>query len=841
MPSAAWLAAANKKLEPVLALSIESVDAINVSIYDRAGWEAGPVLTNVVTDSPLDDPGTVIMATDGDEIHSGTYFETPYIPGGSRVVSEIEGTFAYSSTIDGVNGRVTGAAFTVYFLTGGRNCGVTFQGKPDGGEWVDLLTIFHSSDVTETHTINVTQGIWQFRMHGATDNSNSVILQQFASRYQTSYLPTAYMETTSVDLGETPTANSVISIRDHSSEIATLNYTAEGSNTDSAPWTDLGAVVDGASVAPYRYYRFSASFTSTGPETPILREIGVTGGNSQVKVYSTHEDIPAAGARPYLNASIGALNSKIELMKLGTIGEVSPRLFLLEDTFNLLRDGYLRNKTVQLRHGFLGLAATDYEPIFTGFWYDGSVDFDSQTISVKTRSVFSRFAKVKLPPEKATAAARDDLTCPPWERINANIITTMLDLVEAMGYQDRYIDRPSFETLAAGVFAGDNWKVSRRIDKDAKEEGAKLLEELSVLSGCFLLQQPDGKIRAAHYDPTAAIVAEITPGLATFSTLDLGQADLFTRQQILYNPRRMNDIDDGVARGSWLLGKVYAVGDMIITLAGDAYNCIEAHTSGSDSQPGIGTAWEAYWAAGTVPGALPWEWAAGMDFDRGDTIYRAGVLYRCLQAHQSSSAVEPAVGSARRAYWATEWISGTAYELGDVVTMQGPLATCIDGHTADADTTPITGINYRSVWHVEPVKKSTSDEDFYNAFVKINNTAEVNWGLNEDVEAGDPEYQKKPGYQKTWQEKWNATDYAREQLANRMDSWFANPKMKIKASDLPPHFRAVQLGSMVGVSGLKLPIAGAEWDTPCNNTKFMVTSTTFDPAACTVSLDLLEV
>lgn len=899
MPSQAWITAANRTDKtPVLHMSIESVKAKLVSIYDRAGWEAGPVKTNINTSSALDDAGVVIMVTDGTEAHGGT-FDGPVLP-----LGQSESVAGWSETMHWTDTRNKTVLVPMECVGTGGSAWVEVQlhTSPDNVTWTSGLSQFfpvsRAVSLFYAPVFILPPGTTYARV--ATYDSDipriSVRFSSYTLAHLTSYVPTAFTQTKSIDLGAVPSINSIVGIQDDSGEGRTLSYTARGSN-DNAAWTNLGAVVDGTSVAPYRYYDFTASFASDGPVTPVLKEIGVSGGDDQFRNYSTHEDTPVAGAKPYLQGSISPLNTKLELMKLGSIGEVSPKLFLLRDTFELLRDGYLRNKLVQIRHGFLGLASQDYEPIFTGLWYDGSIDFNGATISVKTRSIFSRFSKVQLPPEKALGGVRDDLTCPPWEIINHNIITTMLDVVDLMGIPDRYIDRASFTALSGGVFNSPNWNVSRRIDKDNKEEATKLLEELSVLSGVFLLQQPDGKISAQLYDPAAAIEVEISTDYATFGPLELGQAELFTRQQILYNPKHAGDLDDGVARGTWVIGRTYAIGELVIDLAGRIWHCWAATgPAASDSQPGQGTAfratwmirwqfgdyyseyeprlptsaekrvvhagtiytciagninfepgvnadWATHWTAGaaiTVP-ANPWDWAAGMDFKRSDTIYRAGVLYRCLIDHQSAAATEPLVGAARRAYWSTEWATGKSYVLGDTVTMEGPLFTCIDDHVSSAAKQPTIGLDYRSVWYSAPVKKSSSDEDFYNAYVKINNLAEINWGLNADVVAGDPSYQANPGYQKNWQEKWNATNYARGQLANRMDEWFANPKMRIKASDLPPRFWAVGLGKMVGVTGLMLPSAGAVWGIPCYKKKFMVTGKTPDPALCTTSFDLLEV
>ena len=182
-----------------------------------------------------------------------------------------------------------------------------------------------------------------------------------------------------------------------------------------------------------------------------------------------------------------------------------------------------------------------------------------------------------------------------------------------------------------------------------------------------------------------------------------------------------------------------------------------------------------------------------------------------------------------------------------MVTRQGPLFTCITNHTSSALNEPTVGYNsstrvsYQTYWYSDPVINSDSAQDFYNAYVLINNTAEINWGLNADVPEGSPDYQVNPGYQKNWPEKWNASDFARVQLATRMDTWFANPKMKLKVSGVPPSYYSVNQGTIVGVSGLMLPSVGSVWGAQCNMKPFLVMSKTFDPVKCVLSFDLLEV
>lgn len=733
--------------------------------------------------------------------------------------------------------------------------------------------------------------------------------------------PGAYLQTKTLDLGVVPVTDSVLSLNAPGAYGATLAVTGRGS-ADGTTWTDLvnlnqespnyntAALEDGAQIAPYRYYDFKLVFTSDGLSTPVVRSLMVSGGDAQRTVFSTHEETPpGSSALPLLLPDLGALSSKIELMKLGSIGEVAPKLYYLQPVFEMIRDGYLRNKAVVLKLGFdNGMGELDYEPLFTGLWYDGAVDLYRGTVPVKTRTPFSMFSKANLPAEEAPGTYRSALNVPVIEWFSQNIMQVMLEVLSLMGLAGRYVNTASFTALSApgGARSGTDWNVSRRIDKDNKVAAITLLEELSVLSGVFLLQLPNGQVTASLYDATAPIVTEIGADMATFSQVALGQGTLYTRQQILYNPKHVDDIPDGVAWGSWAAQRSYIIGDMVIDVNGAIWHCYVAHTSDNGSltsnqpgvgpdwrsywvprwtlggryqtagasvpasqvvhngtiytctasntansanEPGVGAGWASCWSAGgaiTVPAVNPWDWASAVDYSRADSVYYLGVLYRCLTSHKSDSTNAPLVGANRRAYWATEWLSGVAYSAGDTVTRNGPLFTCRGGHTSSLDDEPYIGAHWSAWWTTSPVKTNPGDQDFYCAFVQINAQAEINWGLNADVPPEDPDYLVNPGYQYSWQEKWNATSAARSALATRMDGWFANPKMQLKASDLPPRFWAGDngeeiVGAMVGVTGLMLPSRGSVWGTTCVKKKFLVMSKTLDPAKLTVSLDLLEV
>jgi hypothetical protein len=812
MTISAWVDAAKKTdRRPVLLMSVESPNAISRAITTKTDWDASSIKTNVNTASVLDDPGVVIMTTDGTEEHSGVY-PLPVTTTSHRLLPETipDGgggfvvTWAIPIIISDLPGRVVSAVFNIIAdtvnatLTQIRT--YTIEGSLGGGAWEILQTFVLDGTVISNSVgtsdgyfrisfdIPMTRGNWRFRLNCSDMSAGvSAAIGSYLLRYETWYVPTAVIHTKSVDLGAIPVEPSVFGVDDVTFAAAALTYTARGSN-DGSGWSDLGPVTDGATMAPYRFYDFTASFTSSGPATPVLREITVVGGNSQYERYSTHEDIPIAGARPLLINSLGSLGSKIELMKLGSTGEVSPKLFYRRETFEMLRDNKLRNKYVSLKYGFLGLAESDFQPIFSGLWYDGSIDLYGGMITAKTRSILARYQKAKMPKEMTpNGETRTDSTVPPIEWVNVNIITAILDIIDYLGTPGRWVDTAAASTIRSGVRNSTDWNVSRRLDKDNKEDALKLLEELSVLAGLWIIQKTDGVLTFKVYDPSEAISGEIDTDHASFSHIELGQADLYTRQQIYYEPRHIDDLEIGVARGAW---------------------------------------------------------ASDTDYSRNDSVTVSGVTWYCLQSHQSNSATSPGIGAGYRAFWATEWVNATAYVIGDVRLGGGPLYTCKASHTSGPSTKPGVGTDWRTCWVCQPIKSSNSAENFHSSYVLINQDAETAWGLNKDVPSSDPDYQANPGYQKQWFDKWCASSAAIAALAARMDGWFATPKMKLKASDLPPQYfdqDRYQVGNFIGVTGLVLPVAGAEWGDHTDKKKFLIMSNTFDPAKCTVSFDLLEV
>jgi hypothetical protein len=339
------------------------------------------------------------------------------------------------------------------------------------------------------------------------------------------------IQTMTIDFGETFTQDSALTISDKIPSGSGLTYTARGSDNGTA-WTDLGTVGDGSALDPYRYYDLTASFTSSGYATAVLEEIAIAAGDSQFVYYSTHRDTPVKGALPLVMEGLGTITSKIEPTKLPSVGETTINLVYCQPTFELLRDGYLRNKTVSIKVGFVGLAEPDYEDYFCGIWHDASIDHRRGQISVKVRSPLAKFAKVQLPAELAVNSSRSDTTVVPIDWVSTHAMAIALDTYDKMGIPDRFLDRASF--TAAETTLGTDYNLTRALDKDAKSDAPKLLEQIGQITSTWFVPAANGKLTAIVYDPNASTVAELDARVVEFANIDLGMEMLYTRQHIYY-------------------------------------------------------------------------------------------------------------------------------------------------------------------------------------------------------------------------------------------------------------------------------------------------------------------
>ena len=97
---------------------------------------------------------------------------------------------------------------------------------------------------------------------------------------------------------------------------------------------------------------------------------------------------------------------------------------------------------------------------------------------------------------------------------------------------------------------------------------------------------------------------------------------------------------------AWATSTVYVVGN-VRAHNGVIYTCIDGHTSGASTEPGVGASWETKWTAG-----------ATYSYQRGDFVKRSGLLFYCITTHISLSATEPQAGGS----WATYWVRQDIYE-----------------------------------------------------------------------------------------------------------------------------------------------------------------------------------
>lgn len=537
--------AANR--EPVVLMAIESPDAIKKVVTTQADWESG-TLTQVETVQT--DEGVVVIQPQS--VFNGeidTTGEGPYY--------YLKFTFPFDCVVSKLFMRVYGVG-SVWGIPASDRIRLRFQNAKDNPTQVHygVLDTFsetgrsvgefgitftwadHETAPKCEHTF-LQDETWYVAAEAAEGGDKVLWLSGFdePTPYATITRPTGQVVTPVIDLGLVPTQPSTFSAEDIIPSGSTLAYSVMGGDT-LPPSNVLGPVADGGSLPPYRYYQVTADFTSLDGSRPSLREIGISGGDSQFFYIGTHLDQPLQSVKPLLpDDAISALTSKIELLKPSTVGSIKVNMFWNRATGDMVATGYLRNKAVIIKTGFRGLSENQYEPFFAGTWQDYTADFDKGVITVELKDVLAKFKKAKLPEEVFDpATGAKTTTALSWTGVN--VMQVMLDLIDAMGVPDRYIDRDAFTALRDGTLSGADWLVSRTITDP--EEASKLLNELAVIAGVFLVPLPDGKLTPVLYDDTAAAVDNWDAEELLFSSLDGGQKDLSTRQLIYYDPAVTN-------------------------------------------------------------------------------------------------------------------------------------------------------------------------------------------------------------------------------------------------------------------------------------------------------------
>ena len=358
----------------------------------------------------------------------------------------------------------------------------------------------------------------------------------------------SWVTTPALDLGLVPSLPTRFGAAYKAPQSSSVSFAAWGRNDAGAAWEALGVVAEGGTLPPCRHYYVRADLQS-GYNLPELSSITLEGGDSQFRYFATHADEPVAGALPHL-LKVSPLNSRIELLKPPTTGEVSIELIWTREVADLLATGYAKNKFVSVKAGYRGLPEAQYEPVFTGFWHDYDADPQRRTITVRVRDVLKKFAKVRIPaeiPDEALGNVRKTQS----KVFSGNVIDALLDVVTEMEIPARYLDRSAFEALRDQHRSGADWQVYRTIgglkSGSATEyrspiDADELLNELAVLAGIFLVPMPSGELTPVLFDPQAAPVATLDATFCDFGKISGGQKELYTRQYVYFQPwERLDD------------------------------------------------------------------------------------------------------------------------------------------------------------------------------------------------------------------------------------------------------------------------------------------------------------
>jgi len=568
MPSAAWITAAKKTpMEPVFYVACESVDAVNVTQNLKSDWDAG-TLTNVET---FDREGTIggagirpkLFTYDNSQVNwTEWYIEPPKI--GLHPFNPIINYMPYFSAPTAGYMELAAGRWRVKvisFKTAGdvptvrgwsAEAFYPYEDPDDPGYLVTTLSA-HAMSLLGLGLI--AQGASTPRMlEGVSSDGyifgSTVIADAHCPLYPVNDADFQYnfraqtgtITTKVFDLGVVPNIPSRVLLDHMVTGAASIVYTAQGSTTGTGGWVDLGTVIDGGELAPYRYYRLTAVMTSTGYDTPEIYSIRVVGGNGQYVYFGDHigePALPLGEVAPYLH-SVSSTSSKIALKEKPTVGDLTMVLAWMPLTSDLVQStGKRRSVTVYL--GFVGLAASDYEPYFTGVWDGYTADPDKRTFTVKLRDVWKKF-KGKIPDQQN----KDGATIPINRLFGQatdgtgtgtplNIMDAIVQVSDLAKAPDRFIDKAAFASLKASDFSGPEWNVYRVLTE--QKDSDELLKELSVTAGVFLVPAPNGKLTPMHYETAIAQTPAVTLDAAQiqFTGMTPDMADTVTRHNIYFN------------------------------------------------------------------------------------------------------------------------------------------------------------------------------------------------------------------------------------------------------------------------------------------------------------------
>lgn len=532
MPTDNWLKAArgeNKK--PVVLMQIEDSSAEEQLYSTRSDWEGSVNLTNIDTTSQIGDAIGSKLQSPTILVNGRNYTFVSSIVSRLRELTPIFSFTQLSNTTTSMTSELrTGSELGPVIATDIQTVTI---GPPSlffggsGSATFSFVSVPLLAATTYFITFNDSVSI------GGT-NFTTLLTTLFITPSLSS---DCTLTTSTIDMGAIPANPVTLSIDDTLESGSTLTYTAFGGNADP-PVNNLGTVVDGDDLTAFQFYRLQAEFASTTGGRGILKQFGLREG--LFKFYGTHKDLPFRGVQPYLKMeSLATLSTAIKLDKgISTTGQMTAVLHWVDDVSDFVASRFLRGKDVQFLYGFQELSQADYEPIFTGTWFDYSFDDIAQTITVKVQDILKQFEKIKIPTEEYNASGVKTSTNVVYTKTNGvNTITNIFDL---LGIRDRYIS-PDYATLEAGALSGTDFNVTRTLSKPIVAN--KLIDELAQTLGLFLVPQGDGVLFPNLFDDAASPLYTLDASKFSPGSVAGNQDEISTRQYTYYNITDAADTD----------------------------------------------------------------------------------------------------------------------------------------------------------------------------------------------------------------------------------------------------------------------------------------------------------
>lgn len=315
--------------------------------------------------------------------------------------------------------------------------------------------------------------------------------------------------TVELDLSGANTNNpATVSIDDLVPTGTSVVYSVVGSTTGdfAGEEVSLGDVEDGSEIDAYEYYQVTATLSSDGSDTPVVKSIRIDIPERIYKFSTLNTDL--LDAIPSIQ-SIPQRTIKLDLENLiTTTSSVSIALNREEEVDEMLRSTFVKGLDVRLYLGALerpndSISRSDLLRYYIGKIEDFSQTADSVTFDLADVSIdLDAKWPVGSAPSTAAAATKDGV----------HMVQVIRDIYEDIGIASRYVDYASLDTLEQNVGNGTPpapaFVVKRTGATGISEPlpAKDYLRELLFMLGAFAFTDERGKLVTIEYDPTTAAI-----------------------------------------------------------------------------------------------------------------------------------------------------------------------------------------------------------------------------------------------------------------------------------------------------------------------------------------------